>query len=251
MPVTVQPSTKAGSSRWLSALGEGPEVAGEQRVDRVHAGHEGRRGRAGIEPAGARQPAELHREDEKQDQAGPEDGDRRAEQREEPRAVIDAAVAEARREHAEHDPAQRAEEHRRDHQLQRRGQPLGDVVEHRPLGAEGGAEVAGDEIADIDDVLLRNALVQAPALAGGLDDLRVVHLPLADQRSERVGLGEMREEESDGGDAEQQQRDGEEAAKDVTLHGRSCRRARRTRRRAAPISYCRDSSKVGRLQQAL
>ena len=62
------------------------------------------RDRTGIEPARSRQPAQHDREDEEQTKARPEHRQRRAEQREKPRAMVDQGVAEIGGQDAKHDP---------------------------------------------------------------------------------------------------------------------------------------------------
>ena len=98
----------------------------------------------------------------------------RAEQREEPGGVIGQPVAPAAR------PARRGrcriivpEDHRGDDQLERCRQALGDIGQHRTVGAKGDPEVTLNQIADIDGILLGQAAVEAPALLGGGDDVGI------------------------------------------------------------------------------
>ena len=216
-----RPAQHEGRQRQMpERIGEARIIAGQQRVDGEEASHDRRRHGVGIEPPRPGQPMDLDREDEQQDQPRPEDRDRGAQQCEEPGGVIGQPVAPGSGQHAQAHAHQRAQDHRGHHQLERGRQPLGDIGQHRTLGAEGDPEVAVNEIADIDQILLGQAAVEAPALLGGGDDIGILRRAIADDARQRIGMGGMGDDEGDGDDAEKKERHRDQSSDDVAVHGR-------------------------------
>ncbi len=134
--------------------------------------------------------------------------------------MIGQPVAPGGGQHAEADAHQRAEDHRGHHQLQGRRQPLRDIGQDRALGAEGDPEIALDQIADIDQILLGQAAVEAPTLLGGGDDIGILRRPIADDAGKRIGMGGVGDDEGDGDDAEKKERHRDQSSDDVAVHGR-------------------------------
>ena len=194
------------------------EVPTEQRVDRVQAGDLPRCVRARREAAGSGEPTEPGVQRVEQDQTEPEHGQRRADEPGDAGDVVDEPALVAGRHDAEDDAADGADEQRPERQLERGRDALPQVRRHRLAGPERRPEVAADEAAEELDVLLDDAAVEPPALAGSRDDALVAHLALADDRRHRVGRDDPGDDEGDRGDAEQQQRGGREAAEDVAQH---------------------------------
>ena len=66
------------------------------------------------------------------------------------------------------------------------GDGLRQVLQHRPLGADGGTPVAGQEILDVIEVLNRDRLIQSPFFRVGGDDCGVAHGRLPQVGRQRV-----------------------------------------------------------------
>ena len=115
---------------------------------------------------------------------------------------IDGAALPARRDDAEHEAGDDRENVLRDHQQERRGQPRQDHFDHGLPGHEGIAEVAPCHVAEIDQELARQGIVQAE-LAPKIGDVFGRYCRVADDVGDRVAGREPDEEEVDDHDDEQ------------------------------------------------
>ncbi len=181
---------------------EDGEVAGQQRIDGQEPGDAGGQRQTRIEPARPWQPVQHDREDEQQTKARPEHRQRRAEQSEQPRAMVDQAVAEIGGQHAKHDAERGAEDHRGKDQFERCWQSIENVGADIALGDEGRAEVAAQQVAKIYHIALRQRTIQTPAGLGGGHHFGIAHLLLGDDRRQRIALGHRGDQKSNGDDAE-------------------------------------------------
>ena len=107
-----------------------------------------------------RQPAQLHREEQDQQQSEPEGRHGNADEDHERQDPVGPAVLPGRGPDANQQPPERAEHERRSRENQRRGEALPHFVEHRPVQAVGPPEVTAQKILEPDEVLLDERLVE-------------------------------------------------------------------------------------------
>ena len=187
------PSTIVGRMRCDHRRLERALLAGQQRVDREEAGD-----RLDVVPdvdaAGHRRPAELHREQQDQQQAPPEDRHRVAGERHAHHAVVEHRVAAHRGDDAGGNADHEREQDRAQRELDRRGKQRQELVQHRRLRDHRLAEVAVQHAADVDAVLHEHRPVEAVLL----EQLRVprgVDAALARHRFDRIARHEADQEE--------------------------------------------------------
>ena len=108
-------------------------------------------------------------------------------------------VAVERRHHAERDADDDRDHHRGDGQLDGGRQPRGEVVPHRPGREQAGAEVAGQELAEIVDQLHGQRPVEPELLPQQLD--LGAGGGLARQQCDGIGRNDARDQEDDGDQA--------------------------------------------------
>ena len=148
------------------------EIARDQRVDQIEAGHRRRRAIEHVEPAERRRrPAEQEIEDIDQHQSGEEHRQRHAGRRGDAAEMVDPRAGPGRGENAERD-----RDHDRNHKPEQRQfggrrQAVADFGRDRLAGGERIAEIAMREIVGIAEELFDQRLVEAEFLADLLDRL--------------------------------------------------------------------------------
>ena len=190
-------------------------VATCQRVDGEEARQTRRRLHASVEPARPSRPAQPRIEDEQQHQRQPEHRHAHANQREEAHHLIQPAIAPHRRQHAKQHARQHAQHNRRGRQFDRGRQVGAQIVEHRAAAFDRAPQVALQELADVDCVLLVSRLVQPPFGAKRRDDLRVGHGFLPEVGSHRVAGHRARDCKRNQRDADQQRHSDNQPAQNV------------------------------------
>ena len=113
-------------------------------------------------------------------------------------------------------PTHGGEEQRVDGQLDGRGQALDEDLRHRPAVADGFAEVAAEQLPDVEDELDVDGLVEAVALVEGVAD--GIGGALAERRQAGVAGQQSGDDEDDGDDADQRGDAEEHPPDDVLGH---------------------------------
>ena len=165
-----------------------------------------------------RQPPQLDREEQLQDEGEPEHGHRDAQERSRRGGEVEEAVLPHRAVDTERDRDHRREDERHRHQLDRRGEPLGDHLAHRTSGREADSEVAAQHRRQPADVLDRHRLIEAEALPERFDHLRVDEQAVLQEDglgASRRGLDDQEDEQRN---AEEERHHLDEAATDIAAH---------------------------------
>ena len=171
-----------------------------------------------VDPHDRRHPAEIEREEQDQHRALPEDRHREAEQRADPRDVVDRPVAPDGGQDPGRDAQDQREEDGEHGELDRDREPLEDQGEDRLPRAPGRPEVASKELAEPATVL------DVPGLVEPEEPLELVHHLLAHDRVRADHLlhdgarDEAEHEEDQHGEPEQGQGHGVEADDQVAAH---------------------------------
>ena len=178
------PSTIVGRIKMRCGRTERAPVAGQQRVDQQEAGDRLDKILHG-DAARDRRPAELHREQQDQQQAPPEDRHRIAGERDPHHAVIEDRVAPHRRDDAGRQSEAQREQDGAERKLDGRREQRREFGDHRLMGDDRAAEVAAHQPRQIEAVLHHDRLIEAVFLA----QLRVPHridAALARHRLDRI-----------------------------------------------------------------
>ncbi len=175
-----------GQHQVAQRIGQVGPVAGEKRVDCVHARHGRGRVQLGREPPGPWQPAQLVEEQIENDQPEPKVGDRDTSQGEEADQAVRQPVVEERGHRAERHTENGGDNDGGEGELQRRREILGQIGRHRALGQLGLAQVAVQEVPEIEPVLDDQGPVQPVLMVEGPHDRRV-----AQRRLAQVGRGRV------------------------------------------------------------
>ena len=191
-----------GQDQVLERLPEQARVEVDERVDRVEAGDVRRRVDAGVEPARAGQPVEAVEEDVEGDEGDPERGIEMPASDADAQHVVGGLVAPQRREDAERDAEDRRDQHRVERELGGRRDELAEVVRDRVMRERRLAEVAVQHVPEVDDVPLRQRLVEAVVRFERGDGGRVAGRLLAEVRGDGIRRHELREQERHGRDAD-------------------------------------------------
>src|SRR5205085_7227682 len=99
----------------------------------------------------------------------------------------------------------RGEEHRVERELSRRRDELAEVVSDSGVRERRLAEVAVQHMVEVEQIALRQRLVEAVVVLERRDGGRVARRLLTEVRGDRVRRNELRQQERDGGDADQQE----------------------------------------------
>src|SRR5690625_796443 len=166
--------------------------------------------------ARGRQPAQVERKDDHEDEPRPEDGDRDAGKCDDDRRVIDEGAAVDRRENAERQANQQSHAHPREGELQCGGQAQHDLVDHLLPRADGGTQVTLEQAAYVVGVLHRQRAVEPVGGAELLQLFRANTLgSLTNDGEDRVTRRHPRHQEDDEGDAEENRNQAQEAPGDI------------------------------------
>ncbi len=183
------------------------------------------RAEAGIDAAGQRQHRREHAEHQHQQERPDEvgHGEKQAVDRVDQRA--NGGVANQRREDRDRAAEQHRENERREGELQRRRQPLGEQLEHVAMQRDRRAEIATAKVARPDEELCQQARVEPVMGAqrrnvGGRGARRNHH-------GDRVAGHDAQQDEDDDRDADHRDRGHAEAANDGGDHGTDRGRADR------------------------
>ena len=192
--------------RCFSCAHEGLPVSRQQGVDQVEAGDPHGRLQVG-QAAAARQQVQLAVEDDDQQQPQPEGRRGDAGDGEGAHHLVHRLVAVDRRQDAQGDAHQGRQEQGHQGQFQGGREEGTQVLQHRPVGADGGAQVA---------VRRAGSASTAPTAAGPgpsapdvADDL--VGGPVPGDQPGRVARDEVRDDEGDDRDAQHHQQQEEQA----------------------------------------
>ena len=167
-------------------------------------------------PPDGRQPAELHREDEFQDDPEEEDRNRDPEQRADQAAVVEQAAVVFRGQEPERDPDERREDRGCDREFDSGREATLDLLGHRPSRRDTRAEVALDDGLQVRDVLDGQRLVEAVLLLD-LGDRRFGG-PLSEQGFRRAAGQHPDPGEDEDRKAEQDRHEKQEPADDESQH---------------------------------
>ena len=196
--------------------------------------------------AGGREPVQPDREDQLEDEAGEEHRGRVEEDREDAEDGVGPAIAEVGGEHAERDADDEGDDERVDRELERRGAVAEQHIGDELVVAEGAAEVAGEHLPEVLEVLHD----EGPVVAGRVDALLqlVGGEPAAERGGDRVAR--RPHEEEDQGDQDEDGREDEQEPDEQIASERSAaaasscerpgawRRARGARRRSRSCDAC-------------
>ena len=175
----IEPSAIAGRIRCLIGVPGGGPVARDDPVEDVEV-----RRVLGVDEdvlaADAREPAELDREGPLQDDREEEDRDRDPDQRDEEARVVDRLPVPLRRDEAERNAEEGREDHRAERELDRRREPLSDLLGDRAAGSDARPEVARSDRLEVPPVLLVDRVVEPVLVSDLRDGLR--RRALAEQR---------------------------------------------------------------------
>ena len=194
------------------------EIARDQGVDQIEAGHRRRRAVEHIEPAERRRrPAEPEIEDVDQHQAGKEHRQRYAGGRRYPAEMVDPRARPGRGQHAERD-----RDHDRNQQPEQRQfggsrQAVADFGRDRLAGGQRIAEIAMGEIVGVAEELLDQRLVEAEFLADLLD--RFLGRGGAGEIRRRIAGQRARQQEGDDDDPDQRRDREHQPLADHGQHG--------------------------------
>ncbi len=177
--------------------------------------------RAGAHRLGAShgKPAELHREDQLQDQGEPEDRHGDAHERQPGRHMIEGAVLADRAEDAQAEGHDGREEEGGAHKLEGRRQALPDHLGDGPRRGEADAQIAR-HCPQPPDVLDVNGLVDPESLPVVLDDLGVDEAARLQQGSLGPSRRGLYDSEDDDRDPEDHRDHLQDTSNDVGRHGR-------------------------------
>ncbi len=193
---------RCGQDQVVDGVPEDVPFAGERGIDQQHAGqgldqavveH--------IEPARPGDEIELGVEDQQADQAEPEHRHRVADQAEQADRVVDQATLVDRGQHAHGHAEQHAQERRHGGELEGRREDARDVAQHRVGGQHRAAEVAAQDVADVDQELLPERQVQAKLDPHPLVD--VGRRAIADRGQHRIDRHHAADQEGDQQQAEE------------------------------------------------
>ena len=145
---------------------DGP-VALDEGVDEEEAGHG--IGTPAVGAALQRRPAELHGEQQLEQDREPEAGDGEAGDREEAQGMVDDGIAPCRRDDAERNAEQDGDDDGDQGQLDGRRHAREQILGDRALRVEAGAEIAGDDGLEIAPELHGERLVEPELLLDGID----------------------------------------------------------------------------------
>ena len=210
------PRTIVGRMRCDSAESNAPfssdssesiEQEAGHRVDEVPDGDASRHGR----------PAELHREEQDQEQTPPEDRHRIAGERHAHDAVVEHRVAAHRGEHAGGNADDEREQDGADGELDRRREQRGELAQHGLLRDHRLAEVALQHAADVDAVLDEHRPVE-PVLLEQRRVARGVDAALARHGLDRIARHDPDEEEREQRHAEKGRDDEADAGEQKAQH---------------------------------
>ena len=213
-PDSSRPSAKHGSTWcWRTSLtasvSPGQDHVEQQdvgpRLDqelRLHVGDVVRR------PAGE----QLHDQEDEHD-ADPEDRRGVADDAEDADAGVHRGVAAATGDPAERDADDEGEDEGAERQREGRAALVADDVEHRPVVADGLAEVEAGDVAEVLEVLHDERPVEAERRAAGVEGL-LAELP-ADRGRDRVSRGDAEQDEHDGEEHPDHRDDQHEPDRDV------------------------------------
>ena len=167
------PSTIVGRMRCVTRRLERALLAGQECVDRQESGHR-RDVVQDPDAAGHGRPAELHREEQDQQQPPPEDRHRIAGERHAHDAVVEYRVASHGGDHARRNADDEREQDRAGGELDGRGEQRGELAHHRLLRDHRLAEVPVQHAADIDAVLdehgpVEPVFLEQRRMPGGID----------------------------------------------------------------------------------
>ncbi|MDR6355012.1 hypothetical protein Q3H58_001683 [Pseudomonas psychrotolerans] len=172
-----------------------------------------------VQATGDRGPAELYREQHDQQQAPPEDRHGVAGEGDAHHSVVDDGPAPERGDdtgqHAEHG----GEQHGRHCQFEGGGEQGGEFVPDADTAAQGFAEVAVGEVADVVEILLVQGLVEAQAVHGFGVHLRI-DAAFAHHDFHRIAGNQADQGEGQQGDAEERRDQQPEATGDEGEHRR-------------------------------
>ena len=195
---------------------EGRRVAGHESVD-----HEEARHRLDVVPDGDaarhRRPAQLHREQQDQQKAPPEDRHRIAGERHAHHAVVEHRVAAHRGDHSGGNADDEREHDRAGGELDRRREQRGELAQHGLLRDHRFAEVAVQHAADVDAVLDDHRPVEAIFL----EQRRVsrgIDAALAGHGLDRIARHDPDEEECEQRHAEKGRDDEADTAQQEAQH---------------------------------
>ncbi len=157
-----------------------------------------------IEPAGTGHPFEAGIEDQQGHHAEPEDRHGVADEAEDAHGVIDDLPPLDRRQHAHGNAQNHADQGGQGGELQRGREEVHQVVEHRPRGLDRGAEVAGQDVGQITQVLNVDRLVEPQLQVDGIVD--ILRRPVADNGQHRIDRHDPTDQEGDGRQADKSER---------------------------------------------
>ena len=198
------------------------EPAGQEAVDEEEAGDARGLGRADREAPSQRQPFEVHREHELQDDGEPEGGNRQAADGDDAHDVVEGGVVPDRGQRAERYADERGEQQREEGELDGGGEAARDIARDRAAGVGGVAEVGLRHLAQVDEELLPDRLVEAVGLADGGDLGR--RRVLAGERGRGIVGQDPQHDEGEDQQAEQRRHDQQQAAQDEAGHAISLAR---------------------------
>ena len=132
--------------------------------------------------------------------------------------MIERLALSGTREQSDRKPYQHDEDDRRRRELDRGGQELPQVVEHRTAVGQGHAEIASEQTSHIDPELRGDRFVESVTL-GDFPDL-VTRRVLPRHQTRRISGDEMGEREGDHGDAEQHENKEQQPLEDEPDHTR-------------------------------
>ena len=141
------------------AVNEGIGAAGDERIDEQEVGHE-RHFQTWIDPTRGGQDLELDGEDVLHRQAEDEDRDRDPEQRDDRDRAVGPALGMPGGQPPERDPEPDGEQERPEGQLDRRREAQRELLGDGPVVDDALAEIALGELAEVQEVLLVERLVE-------------------------------------------------------------------------------------------
>ena len=171
--------------------------------------------------SGGRKPAQIHREEQLQDQREPEDRHRDPQERGRRGGEVEEAVLTDRAVHAERQRDHGREHERHGHELERRGQPLADHVPDRPARCEADPEVSAQHRRHPAHVLNGHRLVEPEPLPKRIDDRRIDEEPVLEKDRFRASGRRLDDQENEQRDAEEQRDHLYEASADIAAHATS------------------------------
>lgn len=194
---------------WLAAARQELPLTGEGRVDQDEAGDDRRLRGEDVEPAGrvGGNPEDVV-EGVDQQQSRDEGRHADAERAEETHAVIDDGVGLQRGEDAERQRQRQGDEQCGEGQFEGGGQPVDQVGHDRLAGVHGATEIAGRDILQIEQQLLRQRFVEPHLLADHLD-LGLPGIGTGGEKHRRIARQHPHQQEGEDDHAEER-RDGRE-----------------------------------------